>query len=598
MISPTALLIYSLAALALGPLAYWLARRTGWAQSLLDGFGFVAIGGLVFLHAIPDAFYHSGWLAIGTACLGFLGPWMCERWLDRAGASVHTAALYIGLVGLAFHAVLDGAAIAAAPTALGVAVVLHRIPVSLAICMLLFPRRRWPAVFLGLAALAGATLLGFTLSGAVPAEESAAFGLFEALVSGALLHVVFHLPRVGKTHDSVRSMAAGLGGAAGIALVYLIGMTHGTHHEDISATHGLAAHAFIDLAAASAPALLLAYLGAGLLDSFMPRATVEWMGKGSSFSQSLRGVAFGLPAPICSCGVIPLYRGLILKGTPMAASIAFLVATPEIGVDAVLLSLPLLGVELTLLRVCSAAIVAVLSGWAMSGSGTPLPATAKENVEPASTPVRARLLAVIRSGFGEMVDNTGPWILLGLGIAAIGATILDADAIARFKGWDIPLLALLGIPIYVCASGATPLATMLIFKGVSPGAAIAFLLTGPATNATTFGVLSRLHGARTAARFGALVAMLSVALGFLVNAIQPDVSVFPIGTHHGNSEISTFRWICLTGLLVLFTISMIRQGPRGFVSHVFAMTDGDEADHSHGHGKDGSTHPPSCCHDS
>src|SRR5690606_17885966 len=100
--------------------------------------------------------------------------------------------------------------------------------------------------------------------------------------------------------------------------------------------------------------------------------------------------------------------------------------------------------------------------------------------------------------------------------------LLDPAWLAALPGGaDVALFALLGMPAYVCASGATPFVAVLIHKGVSPGAALAFLLTGPATNVTTFGVLARLHGRRIAALFGAMVAALAIGLGHATNALLP-----------------------------------------------------------------------------
>ena len=102
-----------------------------------------------------------------------------------------------------------------------------------------------------------------------------------------------------------------------------------------------------------------------------------------------------------------------------------------------------------------------------------------------------------RTGFVDVLDETGPWIVFGLAVAALMATELDPDGLASLpNSIQLPLFALIGLPVYVCASGATPLVAVLIALGVSPGAALVFLLTGPAMNVTTFGVLTKLHGRR------------------------------------------------------------------------------------------------------
>ncbi|MCA9526429.1 MAG: hypothetical protein KC549_09070, partial [Myxococcales bacterium] len=117
------------------------------------------------------------------------------------------------------------------------------------------------------------------------------------------------------------------------------------------------------------------------------------------------------------------------------------------------------------------------------------------------------------------------------------------------------------------ASGATPLAAVLIHQGVSPGAALAFLLTGPATNLTTFGVLGRLHGRGAAALFALAMAGLAVGLGWLVNLwVGPEA--VPVLQAPTPEEAGLLRPICLAILGALFLASLVRQGPRGVVGQI------------------------------
>jgi len=136
---------------------------------------------------------------------------------------------------------------------------------------------------------------------------------------------------------------------------------------------------------------------------------------------------------------------------------------------------------------------------------------------------------------------------------------------------DVPLFALLGIPMYVCASGATPLAAVLIHKGVSPGAAIAFLLTGPATNITTFGVLSRLHGRKAAWVAGITMTIAAIMLGLITNVylgIRVDRPLHDLAFH----DATLFQSGCAAVLVVLFAYSVFRRGPRGVLGEVFGHT--------------------------
>ena len=114
------------------------------------------------------------------------------------------------------------------------------------------------------------------------------------------------------------------------------------------------------------------------------------------------------------------------------------------------------------------------------------------------------------------------------------------------------------MPVYVCASGATPLVAILIYKGVSPGAALAFLLTGPATNVTTFGILTQLHGRRIALAFGAGIACLAVLAGHVVNAWGPALPGTPL--HHAHSSSTGLQEISLAALALMVASSLLRRG--------------------------------------
>ncbi|MEC8646156.1 MAG: permease, partial [Candidatus Latescibacterota bacterium] len=267
--------------------------------------------------------------------------------------------------------------------------------------------------------------------------------------------------------------------------------------------------------------------------------------------------------------------------------LSFLVAMPELSIDAVLISLPLLGGEFTFVRVACAAAVALLAGWGVGRWVVPH-VTPQREVLSEELPMRAqsRLVHSLKTGLVDVVDDTAPWIMLGLGVAALADALLLTNALNSIPDWsEVALFALLGIPTYVCVSGATPLAAVLVYKGVSPGASLAFLLTGPATNLMTFGVLARLHGRRLAMAFATAIMVLSILLGWGVNVVSPVVEAPALKLG------SALRWrnwegLCFLALCALFLASFVRMGPRAFVSEI--ASDG-EPDHDHHHGED------ACC---
>ena len=171
-------------------------------------------------------------------------------------------------------------------------------------------------------------------------------------------------------------------------------------------------------------------------------------------------------------------------------------------------------------RIVAAAILALLAGWLVGRAAVVIGSGPADTGACHAEPQIARrspgvvIKEALRFGFGEAVDHSAAWILLGLGIAALVSPYLDKDWLVGVPPFlQVACAAILGLPLYVCASGSTPLAAMLVANGVSPGAAIALLLTGPATNVTTFGLLSDLHGRKTAITFGVLIMVGAIGLG-------------------------------------------------------------------------------------
>jgi uncharacterized protein len=588
-LSDLTLLALSLVALALGPVVYGAARVAGHMMAALDGFVFVAITGLVVLHIVPESVALAGWLAVAGVAVGIWLPTLIEHRLRSLARQVHNVTLIFGLMAIAVHAFTDGLVLGTdagdhgQAHMLPMAVVVHRLPVGLTVWFLLRPLYGLRAATVALALMALATTAGFYSGDTVLATlESRVWGLFQALVAGSLLHVVLHRSypvTAGSVSPSTRAWQSGLGAIAGLLL---LGATTAGH--DLGTSINAAASVFYVLARESAPALLLAYVAAGVVYGLMPRGTVEWMKRGSNLSQAVRGMGFGLPLPICSCGVVPIYRSLVVAGVPATAAMAFLVATPELSLDAVLISLPLLGGEFTVVRVAAAAIVALFTGWIVGPLARTLVAQrSSSGASQTSLPLLQRLRQGLAQGLGEVVDTTAPWILLGLVLAAGAHALVGGrwDLVVP-AAFEVEFFALLGMPIYVCASGATPLVAVLIHNGVSPGAALAFLLTGPATNMTTLGVLTRLHGRRTALMFSAAVVVVALLLGRVVNGLTDVTGQVPDLTEHAEHG-SWWQDAALLLLTGLFLLSLVRQGPRAFVGEIFEADGDGESEHDHDH---------------
>ena len=572
------LLLASLLSLCLGPLIYHLARGHGRIQILLDGFIFVTMPGVLFLSILLPILSRGQWEAVLFGLAGVLAPSLTRRFLHQGADRVYSAAIVVGLLGLCLHAATDGAALGTRAadaegggSLLSLAVVLHRFPVGLFIWWLLWPgygARKAATAFLPIMLATG---LGFFLGpGTIAGLHSQSVDWFQAFAAGLLLAVVLRRPEGKLAPAGLGSQRwfSGVGSLLGVGLV--AGLFQFEHFPYVAAGERIAS-TFFQLALKGAPALLIAYLVAGFMSSFLTRSSIAWMRRGRQWNQAMRGMAVGLPFPICSCGVVPLYRTLIRSGAPATAGMAFLISTPELGLDAVLLSVPLLGGKMTIVRVVAAALVALLVGWIVGRlvprHRNPL-AVVEDPGSSVSQPLSQKIRQGLSNGFGDAVDHTAPWIVFGLILAAVVEAFLPTSWLNRLPAvLEIPAFAILGLPTYVCASSATPFVAVLLAKGVSPGAALAFLLTGPATNVTTFGVLARLHGRRIALCFSATIILISVTLGYLTNAFLPQIQATALEGPAAGAP-ANLELLCLILLAGLYTFSLLKRGVRGFVGEI------------------------------
>lgn len=579
------LLLASCFALILGPLILKLTGGRPRVLAAMDGFVLVAVLGLVFFHLLPHAVLDAGTGALVAGGVGLLIPLFLEKIASKPfkAKAVRPVMVTLALLALATHGLMDGAALVESHhhdadehghgLGLGVGVLLHRIPLGLTLWWMVrgaFGTRVAVGVLVGMmVATAGGYLAGEAWIAELSLEGIA---VFQALMAGSILHVALDSPPAPSpsfdVDRSILNVFGLLGALLGAGVVWAVGRLHPMSMALDGELE--ASETFWTLMLQASPALLLAFFGAGLLHGFVNPDWMDFLRSGGRLKQAAKGVAVGIPVPICSCGVLPFYRSLIEKGVPPAAAVGFLIATPELGLDAFLLSFPLLGADLAITRLVVAALVAVLVGWLLSRffedeQSSPRAQAAKSEAMPVGS-FQDKMRNSFRFGFGEFVDDILPWVILGIGIATVAEPVMEVAAFGSIPDFlEVPLFALVGIPVYVCASGATPLGAVLLHKGLSPGALIAFLMTGPATNISTFGVLRSMHGTRAAWAFALGVFGLSVVFGWGVNEILGEGHRAQI--HDWADQHSTW-WeqgsVFLVG--ILFITCLWRLGPRGFLA--------------------------------
>jgi len=586
------LLLIAIAALLVGPFLAKVFEQQPGFNRFLDGFILVSIGGIAVIHLMPEAVVEIGGMALLMVVLGALLPYVAERAFHNYERATHSGVLVLAFSGILVHTLLDGIAISQASRehgsgeVLAYAVILHRLPVGLLIWWALKPLTNVRVIIGVLTLLSIATAGGFSLGVAeFPGAHSDYITYFQALVTGSLLHVLFHRHIHGAGPEAhphqhkhrKNALPSAMGAMAGAGLLAFLPLGHALPHDhSIDST----AHLTFSLFFESAPALLLGFIIASSIQNFIPEAGISWLDSKSRSIRVGKGMLFGLPLPICSCGVVPLYHSLVRRGVSVGAGTAFLIATPELGIDAILISVPLLGWKMTLVRLIAAALIAWMTGYIMDllvpREDTPvLPMLEPDVVKPEGNPYQ-RFWSTLNK---EMIDHLGPWVLLGLIIAAITDPFLAKLDWGAFPyGTDILMMALIGMPLYVCATGATPIAAVMLLNGVSAGAVLAFLITGPATNITTLGVMKKLHGSRVAIFFPLVIIGLTILIGIAVNFILGDAPSLGAG-----AEISDeHSWINLLAggiLLILFAGSLFRIGPRGMLENLYeGLGDSEEDD--------------------
>jgi hypothetical protein len=309
-----------------------------------------------------------------------------------------------------------------------------------------------------------------------------------------------------------------------------------------------------------APWLLLGFLLAGVLHARVPS---RWLGQalgGTGWRPILRGALIGLPLPLCSCSVIPVAVELRRRGAARGATASFLISTPEIGVDSILTSFAVLHPVLAVARPLAAIVTAAVTGLMVERWSRPPAAMAAQDAACACPPSASAergalgLAGGLRYAFVDLFAEVARFLLPVFLLTALLTTWIEPSSLQGLVGsqWLQMLLMLaVSVPIYVCASAATPLAAALIGAGLSPGAALVFLLAGPATNLTTILVAVRILGGRGALVYVLAVAGVSLLAGVLLDLVFERLDAGPAAVFHDHSHLAWWHWVGGAVLLAL-----------------------------------------------
>lgn len=286
---------------------------------------------------------------------------------------------------------------------------------------------------------------------------------------------------------------------------------------------------FVLLFVESAPFLLLGMFIAGLVHHFIPQNWVQKTLGGKS--SVLNAALIGAPLPLCSCSVIPVAMGIRRSGASKASTASFLVATPETGVDSIGITYALMGPLMAIARPIAAVFSALCAGFLVHLFGQSENTHSQIKIEP-SVPTNScchqeqkpasfveRTIAVFTFGFGQLLRDFMLWFLIGIFFAALVTTLIPPEFLAQYAQgvFAMLLIVLVSIPMYVCATASTPIAVGLLLSGVSPGAALVFMLTGPATNIATLMIIKNELGKRELMLYLIAIITSAVASGLILD---------------------------------------------------------------------------------
>jgi len=356
------------------------------------------------------------------------------------------------------------------------------------------------------------------------------------------------------------------------------------------------ARATFELAAETAPFLFVGFFAAGILKVFVPTRLIEGHLGGEGLGAITKASLLGVPLPLCSCSVIPTAAGLRDGGAGRGPTTSFLISTPETGVDSISVTWGLMDPVMTVARPIVSFVTAVVTGILVAVFGGPEPK--EEEAEPlptsccssqpasdteakgdsccpgeaAETAPPGKLRQILRYGFVTLIDDLALWLLIGFVLSGLVAAMVPASFFTDTVPSGIPgmlLMMLVGTPLYICATSSTPVAAALVAKGLAPGAALVFLLVGPATNATTLLVVSRMIGRRAVVLYLAGIVLSALAAGVFIDWLYAalDINLTARVAEALGHEPSFFAQVLGAILLVLLVASLVRQRRHKHAAH-------------------------------
>lgn len=322
------------------------------------------------------------------------------------------------------------------------------------------------------------------------------------------------------------------------------------------------------------PYLLLGFLLAGVMHAFIPDGWYAKYLSGNTMRSVVNAAVFGVPLPLCSCGVIPTAMSLRREGASKGAVVSFLIATPQTGVDSIFATYSLMGLPFAVVRPIAAFLTAMIGGTFVNmgengeivqeGTEDKRQEESRKWSEKKGLSFGERCVEALKFGFVEMMEDIGKWLVVGLVVAGLITVLVPDTFFAIFK--DNTLLSMLlvlciSVPMYICATGSIPIAVALMMKGLTPGSALVMLMAGPACNVASILVINKVLGKKTLMLYLLAIVSGAVGFGFIIDYLLPRewFTGSIISSHDCCHDVAGwFEWTC-TAVLILLLLNVLRM---------------------------------------
>ncbi len=334
-----------------------------------------------------------------------------------------------------------------------------------------------------------------------------------------------------------------------------------------------------------APYLLIGLTFAGILHIFIGADFIsKYLGR-KGFWSSVRAALLGVPMPLCSCGVIPTAFELKKSGASSGATVSFLISTPQTGIDNLVPTYAMLGPIFAIFKPIYALLSGITGGLVtdlFSNSDEELPlekvksscstssccsscsSTSTSNLN------RNKFKEFFHYSYIEFLDDLAPQLFLGIILAGFISIIPNAmfDYVQGNYAYQILLVLVIGIPLYVCDTSSLPIALALFSKGLLPGAIFVFLVVGPATNIATITLIARSMGRKIIYIYLTVITITGVIGGLIVNYIY-QITNFPKPSNLQEIQVHSENNVWIMSLTIIFSIFFILSLGKYIKSKLF-----------------------------